>query len=78
MDLKPGEMIVKVNGISPTNVDEFYNALQSKTTGAFCKMEVIDTNGELRLVQHAIYEGEHHELGLIFVEQEHKWDTEVG
>ncbi|PEZ07235.1 hypothetical protein CN326_08770 [Bacillus sp. AFS018417] len=77
MDLKPGEMIVKVNGISPTNVDEFYNALQSKTTGAFCKMEVIDTNGELRLVQHAIYEGEHHELGIVFVEQEHQWDTEV-
>jgi hypothetical protein len=77
MDLKPGEVIVKVNGISPTNVDEFYNALQTKTTGAFCKMEVIDTNGELRLVQHAIYAGEHHELGIVFVEQEHHWDTEV-
>lgn len=77
LDLKPGEVIVKVNGIIPTNVDEFYNALQSKTTGAFCKMEVIDTNGELRLVQHAIYAGEHHELGIVFVEQEHQWDTEV-
>ena len=78
LDLKPGEIIVKVNGIVPTTVDEFYNALQSKSTGAFCKMEVVDTNGELRLVQHAIYEGEHHELGIVFVEQEHQWDTEVG
>lgn len=78
LDLKPGETIVKMNGVVPTNVDEFYNALQSRTTGAFCKMEVVDTNGELRLVQHAIYEGEHHELGIVFVEQEHQWDTEVG
>ncbi|WP_242216744.1 PDZ domain-containing protein [Bacillus cereus group sp. BfR-BA-01380] len=77
LDLKPGEIIVKVNGIVPTTADEFYNALQSRTTGAFCKMEVVDTNGELRLVQYAIYEGEHHELGIVFVEQEHQWDTEV-
>lgn len=78
LELKPGEIIVKVNGIVPTTVDEFYNALQSRSTGAFCKMEVVDTNGELRLVQHAIYEGEHHELGIVFVEQEHQWGTEVG
>ncbi|MCM3735441.1 PDZ domain-containing protein [Bacillus cytotoxicus] len=77
LELKPGEIIVKVNGIVPITVGEFYNALQSRTTGAFCKMEVVDTNGELRLVQHAIYEGEHHELGIVFVEQEHQWDTEV-
>lgn len=78
LNLKPGEIIVKVNGIVPTTVDGFYNALQSRSTGAFCKMEVVDTNDELRLVQHAIYEGEHHELGIVFVEQEHQWDTEVG
>ncbi|WP_034304020.1 PDZ domain-containing protein [Bacillus sp. 123MFChir2] len=78
LKLKPGEIIVKVNGIVPTTVDGFYNALQARSTGAFCKMEVVDTNGELRLVQHAIYEGEHHELGIVFVEQEHRWDTEAG
>ncbi|ENQ3078385.1 PDZ domain-containing protein [Bacillus cereus] len=78
LNLKPGEIIVKVNGIVPTTVDGFYNALQSRSTGAFCKMEVVDTNDELRLVQHAIYEGEHHELGIVFVEQERQWDTEVG
>lgn len=78
LDLKPGEIIVKVNGIVPTTADGFYNALQARSSGAFCKMEVVDTNGELRLVQHAIYEGEHHELGIVFVEQEHQWDTEVG
>lgn len=77
MELQPGEVITKVNGTTPMTVDEFYNALQSRSTGAFCKLEVIDTKGELRLVQQAIYAGEHHELGVVFVEQEHKWDTEV-
>lgn len=77
MGLQPGELIAKVNGSTPTTVDEFYSALQSHTTGAFCKLEVIDTKGERRLVHQAIYAGEHHELGVVFVEQESKWDTEV-
>ena len=48
---------------------------QTKTTGAFCKLEVLDTNGELRLAQTALYAGGHHELGIVFVEQEHEWDS---
>ncbi|MDM5157244.1 PDZ domain-containing protein [Bacillus sp. DX1.1] len=77
MNLKPGEVITKVNGVIPMSVEEFYDALQTKTTGAFCKLEVLDTNGELRLVQNALYAGVHYELGIVFVEQEHKWDTEA-
>ncbi len=37
------------------SAEEFYDALQTKTTGAFCKLEVLDTNGELRLAQTALY-----------------------
>lgn len=77
LNLKPGEVITKVNGIIPKTAEEFYDALQSKTTGAFCKLEVLDTNGELRLAQTALYADGHHELGIVFVEQDHKWDTEV-
>ncbi|KEK25377.1 PDZ domain-containing protein [Bacillus gaemokensis] len=77
MNLKPGEVITKVNGVIPQSAEVFYDALQSKTTGAFCKLEVLDTNGELRLVQTALYAGGHHELGIVFVQQEHKWDTEA-
>ena len=77
MNLKPGEVITKVNGVIPKTAEEFYDALQSKTTGAFCKLEVLDTKGELRLAQTALYEGGHHELGIVFVEQDHKWDTEA-
>ena len=59
------------------SAEEFYDALQTKTTGAFCKLEVLDTKGELRLAQTALYAGGHHELGIVFVEQEHEWDSEA-
>ncbi|PEE39617.1 PDZ domain-containing protein [Bacillus pseudomycoides] len=77
MNLKPGEVITRVNGVIPKSAEEFYDALQSKTTGAFCKLEVLDTKGELRLAQTALYADGHHELGIVFVEQNHKWDTEA-
>lgn len=35
----------------------------------FCKMAVQDLSGEVRFVQRALYEGEYHELGLIFVKE---------
>ncbi|PGU36330.1 hypothetical protein COD66_05140 [Bacillus cereus] len=77
MHLKPGEVITKVNGVIPRSTEEFYDALQTKTTGAFCKLEVLDTNGELRLAQTALYAGGHHELGVVFIQQEHEWDSEA-
>ncbi|MBJ3792848.1 PDZ domain-containing protein, partial [Bacillus sp. OA1] len=77
LNLLPGEMITKVNGVVPRSAKEFYDALQTKTTGAFCKLEVLDTNGELRLAQTALYAGGHHELGVVFVQQEHEWDSEA-
>ncbi|MDY0405108.1 hypothetical protein P5G51_006575 [Virgibacillus sp. 179-BFC.A HS] len=43
----------------------FYQALQ--INGAFVKLTVLDTSGEMRFVQGALYENDHHELGLIFV-----------
>lgn len=75
MDLQPGEIIAKVNGIAPETVRDFYTALQHQ--GAFCKMEVIDVNGELRLAQRAVYAGDHHELGILFVRQDGDRSTEA-
>ncbi|WP_047980820.1 PDZ domain-containing protein [Ornithinibacillus contaminans] len=60
-----GETISKVNGQKVHSVEELYEALQQ--TGSFFKIELIDKNGEIRFVQSAMYEGDHHELGLIFV-----------
>jgi len=34
---------------------------------------VLDINGEVRYVQRALYEGEHHELGILFVEEGKGW-----
>lgn len=64
LDLRVGETIVKVNGEVITNQTEFYEALQ--TNRAFCKLDIIDERGELRFAQRALYQGEHHELGIIF------------
>ncbi|WP_010098496.1 PDZ domain-containing protein [Ornithinibacillus scapharcae] len=59
-----GETVAKVNGSKIHSVDDLYEALQQ--TGSFFKIELIDSNGEIRFVQSAMYEGDHHELGLIF------------
>jgi hypothetical protein len=75
MALQIGEVIVKVNGVPVKTEEEFYEALQRNR--AFCKLEVLDENGEIRFVQGALYEDEHHELGLLFVQQREKWTSEA-
>ncbi|MBE2912632.1 PDZ domain-containing protein [Anoxybacillus flavithermus] len=68
MALSVGEVIVKVNGTPVVTEDEFYAALQHNR--AFCKLEVLNESGEVRFAQSALFEGEHHELGLLFVRDE--------
>lgn len=68
MALSIGEVIVKVNGIPVVTEDEFYAALQQNR--AFCKLEVLNESGEVHFAQTALFEGEHHELGLLFVRDE--------
>ena len=70
MGLQVGEVITKVNGKLVSSESELYEALQ--TNRAHCKLEVLGTNGEIRLVQKAVYEGEHHELGILFVQDKGK------
>lgn len=66
MGLEMGEVITKANGAIVRDDREFYEALQKNR--AHCKLEVVGNNGQLRFVQRALFEGEHHELGIIFVE----------
>ncbi|WP_198508224.1 PDZ domain-containing protein [Bacillus alkalisoli] len=73
-NVKVGEIILKVNGMSVSSVGDFYEALHKNR--AFCKLQVVDENGESRFVQRALYEGEHHELGFLFVQEGRKWDKE--
>lgn len=75
MSLQVGEIISKVNGNQVRSEKEFYEALQ--VNRAFCKLDVLDYNGEVRFVQRALYDGEHHELGLLFVHDEKQWTNEA-
>ncbi len=70
MSLKTGEIITKVNGQSVRDEASLFEALHRNR--AHCKLEVLDVNGEVRFVQCALYEGDHHGLGLLFVEEEMK------
>ena len=70
MGLLKGEIITKINGTVVHKEVEFYQALQKNR--AFCKLEVVGNNGEMRFVQRALFEGEHYELGLLFVHDQLK------
>jgi len=72
--IRPGEIIKKVNGNFIVDEAAFYHNLQ--TGGAFFKLEVIDDDGEMRIEQSALYEGEHHELGIIFVKEPHRFQMQ--
>ena len=76
MGLQVGEIISKANGVLVRDEPTFYEALQKNR--AHCKLEVFDTKGEIRFVQRALYEGEHHQLGVLFVHDERKFDEMIG
>jgi S1-C subfamily serine protease len=76
MELKVGELITKVNGNLVKDEKELYEALQKNR--AYCKLEVIDTNGEIRFEQRALYEGDHYELGILFVQDERTDGEKIG
>lgn len=65
MGLKAGEVIVKVNGVMLSHESSLYKALQ--INAAYCKLEVLDLNGEIRFVQGSLYQNEHHQLGVLLV-----------
>ncbi|MCJ7840190.1 PDZ domain-containing protein [Lederbergia sp. NSJ-179] len=67
MGLKTGEIIHTCNKVKVSTHKEMYQALIKNR--AYCKLEVFDTNNEIRIVQGALYEGDHHELGILFIEK---------
>ncbi|MBD8071458.1 PDZ domain-containing protein [Bacillus sp. PS06] len=75
MGLQIGEVITKVNGLKVSNEKDFYQSIQKNS--AFCKLEVKGLNGEINFAQAALYEGQHHELGILFVPEEKDWSNEA-
>ncbi|MFD2750361.1 PDZ domain-containing protein [Virgibacillus siamensis] len=62
LGLVVGDSVVKVNGQPVHSLNDFYFALQQNT---FFKLDIVDRNNEVRFVQSALYEGDHHELGIV-------------
>src|SRR5699024_11035410 len=60
-----GVMIVKVNGRAINVTNQYYDELQKR--GAIFKLEVHDRKGEVRFINSALYDTDHHELGRVFV-----------
>ncbi|MGY0693545.1 PDZ domain-containing protein [Virgibacillus sp. FSP13] len=69
-----GETIYKVNGQKVLDVAGFYRALQAN--GAFFKLDIVDDSGEIRFVQSAFYQGDHHELGVLFAKEKYRSDEQ--
>ncbi|WCK54147.1 PDZ domain-containing protein [Aneurinibacillus sp. Ricciae_BoGa-3] len=63
MEIVTGDVIIKINGVRVVTKDDIYPALQQQS--AFCKMEVKNRDGNIKYVQRSLYQGEHHELGVI-------------
>ncbi|MWC30587.1 PDZ domain-containing protein [Paenibacillus sp. MMS18-CY102] len=69
MGLQSGEMLHKVNGMRVRTKEQLYDALHRNS--AFCKLEVLNRDGQQRFVQRARYAGEHHQLGVILAPDDH-------
>ncbi len=66
MNLTPGEKITEVNGMAVKTRADMYEALNINR--AFCRLKVMDQNGEPRIEQTALYDNESFELGILLVE----------
>ncbi len=65
LGILPGEILLKVNGVLLTDAAQLHEALRMNP--AFCKLEVQNREGESKYLQRAIYDGDHHQLGIILV-----------
>ncbi|WP_256256626.1 PDZ domain-containing protein [Paenibacillus sp. BC26] len=63
MGILVGEIIHKVNGVRVKTKEELYGALH--VNSAFCKLEVLNYEGQIKFAQRARYAGEHHQLGVV-------------
>lgn len=70
LGIEAGETLYKVNGKLVHSPEELHRALRMNP--AFCKLEVRNHQGESKFMQRAIYEGEHHQLGVIMAPDNHE------
>ncbi len=68
LGIKSAETVFKANGVQVHSSQSLHEAL--RLSPAFCKLEILNRDGESKFLQRAIYAGEHHQLGMIFVPQD--------
>jgi len=68
LGIRPGETIHRVNGERVATRAELHRAM--RRSPAFVKLELLDLNGENRFAQRAVYDGDHHLLGIILAPDE--------
>lgn len=66
MGLRVGEIIVRVNGQEVGSEKELYEALQ--INAAYCKLEVLDHQKEIRLTQHVVHSEDNHKIGVLMIQ----------
>ncbi|MDN4620667.1 serine protease [Paenibacillus sp. PsM32] len=64
LGITAGESVYKVNGQLIQDPQSLHAAL--RINPAFCKLEILNIQGESKFLQRAIYAGDHHQLGMIF------------
>ncbi|WP_111621553.1 PDZ domain-containing protein [Paenibacillus pabuli] len=70
LGIEAGETLYKVNGVLVHSPEQLHRALRMNP--AFCKLEVRNHQGESKFMQRAIYEGEHHQLGVLMAPDDHE------
>jgi hypothetical protein len=63
MGIQTGEIIHKVNGYKINTKADLHVAMQLNS--AFCKLEVVNLQGEIKFLQRALFAGGHNQLGII-------------
>ncbi|MCZ8514915.1 PDZ domain-containing protein [Paenibacillus filicis] len=63
LGLVVGETVHKVNGMPVRTKRELHQAMQ--TNPAFCRLEILNLEGESKFVKRGMFSGEHHQLGII-------------
>ncbi len=72
LGIQMGEIVHRVNGVKIQNNEDLYLAMQHNS--AFCKLEIINLDHEIKFVNTPLYEDEHYELGLILAPAPHEKD----
>lgn len=73
LGILPGETLLKINNVKLNSQEDLHAALRANS--AFCKLEVLNHSGESKFLQRAIYDGDHHQLGMILVPDETSQDS---